>query len=91
MLCGLEGAHDRPGSGMLFSENTLGSLWFSVLAAFVAVNTVMYVALAVAKILPKVHPRDWLPRTYVRAQTRSIYPDRDEAVDASRGRPGAWT
>ncbi len=28
-------------AGMLFSENTLGSLWFSVLAAFVAVNTVM--------------------------------------------------
>lgn len=89
MLRGLEVAHlTVMEAGMLFSQSTLGSLWFSVLAAFVAVNTVMYVALAVAKILPKVHPRDWLPRTYVRAQTRSIYPDREEAVDASRSRLG---
>ena len=65
-------------AGLLLPESTLSSLWFSVLAAFVAINTVMYVALAVAKIFPKVHPRDWLPRTYVRSQTRSIYPDNEE-------------
>ncbi len=46
-----------------------------LLAAFVAINTVMYVALAIAKTLPKVHVRDWLPRGYRRAETRSIYPD----------------
>ncbi len=91
MFCGLEAVHVTVmEAGMLFPESTLGSLWFSVLAAFVAVNTVMYVALAVAKILPKIHPRDWLPRTYVRGQTRSIYPDRDEAVDASLSRLGQW-
>lgn len=79
MLCGLEVAHVTVlEAGMLFCETTLGSLWFSVLAAFVAVNAVMYVALAFAKILPKVHPGDWLPRTYMRGQTRSIYPDREE-------------
>lgn len=61
--------------GILLPESTLDSTWFAVLAAFVAINTVMYVALAVAKALPKLHPRDWLPRSYTRAQTRSIHPD----------------
>jgi hypothetical protein len=68
-------------AGMLLPESTLSSLWFSVLAAFVAINTVMYVALAFAKILPRLHPGDWLPRNYVRSQTRSIYPDREEHAD----------
>lgn len=73
-------------AGILFPESVLGSMWFSVLAAFVAINTVMYVALAVAKILPKVHPQDWLPRNYVRSQTRSIYPDADETRAAQEAR-----
>lgn len=64
--------------GVLLPESTLTSLWFSVLAAFVAINTVMYVALAFAKILPRLHPSDWRPRNYVRSQTRSIYPDSEE-------------
>jgi len=64
--------------GILMPESTLQSTWFAVLSAFVAINTVMYVALAVAKTLPKVYPRDWLPRTYTRAQTRSIHPDAEE-------------
>ncbi len=67
--------------GIVLSQDTLGSPWFGVLAAFVAINTVMYLALAVAKILPKVYPRDWLPRSYARAQERGIYPD-------GPGRPG---
>ncbi|UMG91903.1 hypothetical protein [Nocardioides sp. TF02-7] len=49
--------------------------WVGVLSAFVAVNTVMYVALAVAKMLPKVYVADWLPRRHQRAETRSIHPD----------------
>ena len=65
-------------AGLVLPESTLTSFWFSVLAVFVAINTVMYVALAVAKILPKIHPLDWLPRTYVRSQTRSIYPEDEE-------------
>lgn len=64
--------------GILLPESTLQSPWFAVLAAFVAINTVMYVALAVAKALPKMHPGDWLPRSYTRAQTRSIHPDTEE-------------
>ncbi len=61
--------------GIVLPESTLRATWFAVLAAFVAINTVMYLALAVAKILPKVHPRDWLPRGYARSQERGIYPD----------------
>ena len=64
--------------GILLPEATLHSTWFAVLAAFVAINTVMYAALATAKTLPKLHPRDWLPRSYTRAQTRSIHPDAQE-------------
>lgn len=45
------------------------------LTAFVAINTVAYGALAIVKILPKVHPQDWLPRAYRRTETRSIHPD----------------
>ena len=62
-------------AGLLLPESVLGTGWFAVLAVFVAINTVMYLALAVAKILPKVYPRDWLPRSYARSTTRSIDPD----------------
>jgi hypothetical protein len=45
-----------------------------VLAAFVTINTVMYCALAVAKILPRLHPTAWFPGSNRRAQERSIHP-----------------
>ncbi|WP_408898847.1 hypothetical protein ACJ5H2_06990 [Nocardioides sp. R1-1] len=61
--------------GILLPESVLRAEWFGVLAAFVALNTVMYLALAVAKMLPKVYFRDLLPRRYERAETRSIHPD----------------
>ena len=61
--------------GILLPESVLHSTWFAVLSVFVAVNTVMYVALAIAKTMPKLYPRDWLPRRYARAETRSIHPD----------------
>ncbi len=64
--------------GILLPESTLQSTWFAVLATFVAINTVMYVSLAVAKTLPKLHPRDWLSRSYTRGRTRSIHPDAPE-------------
>ena len=61
--------------GILFPESLVRSHAFAVLAAFVAINRVVYVALSVAKALPKVYVRDHLPRTYERAETRSIHPD----------------
>ncbi len=60
--------------GLLLPQETLGSPWLAVLAAFVSINTVMYAVLAVAKMMPKLYPRDWVPRHYERAQTRSIDP-----------------
>ena len=40
-----------------------------------AINTIFYVTLAVAKILPKVYVRDWIDSRNRRAETRSIRPD----------------
>ena len=62
--------------GILLPDDTLRTGVFSVLAAFVAINTVMYVALAVAKVLPKIYLSDWVTRADRRTRNRSIYPDR---------------
>lgn len=40
-------------AGILFSSDVLKSDWFRVLAAFVAVNTLIYAALSLAKLFPK--------------------------------------
>lgn len=61
--------------GILFPESFMTSDYFSILAAFVAINTVMYAALAVAKILPRVYPLDWIDRGNRRRESRSIYPE----------------
>jgi hypothetical protein len=60
-------------------ESVLHSGWFAVLAAFVAINTVMYVVLATATMLPKVHVSDWFTSRDRRIQNRSIYPDAEVA------------
>ena len=62
--------------GVLLPQTFLQSPFFAVLATFVAINTVMYVALAVAKILPKVYLSDHLKDANRRSRTRSIHPDR---------------
>jgi len=60
--------------GVLLPESFLRSPFFAVLATFVAINTVMYLALAVAKILPKVYLTDYLSGRNRRGETRSIHP-----------------
>ena len=64
----------------MIPEAILSSGWFSALAAFVAINTAIYVTLAIIKALPKIYFRDYLPRNYQRSETRSIYPDADESA-----------
>ena len=59
----------------LLPEQVLHTPWFTVLASFVALNTIMYCALSLPKVLPKVYLSDWIPSTNRRAQTRSIYPE----------------
>ena len=61
--------------GVLLPDDILRNELVAVLAAFVAINTIVYVTLAVAKILPKVYVRDWLSTRNRRAETRSIDPD----------------
>lgn len=62
-------------AGIVLPESVIHSRFFAVLAAFVAINTIVYVTLAVARILPKVYVSDWVRRPNRRAETRSIYPD----------------
>ncbi|MFF2032136.1 hypothetical protein [Arthrobacter sp. NPDC058192] len=62
-------------TGILFPESLLNSDWFAILATFVAINTVMYAALAAAKVLPKLHRPGWLRVRGERGETRSIHPD----------------
>lgn len=63
---------------MILPESVLSSEWFAALAAFVSINTAIYVTLAIVKTLPRIYFRDYLPRSYERAETRSIYPDAEE-------------
>jgi hypothetical protein len=62
------------GDGALLPASLMHAGPVRVLAAFVTINTVMYCVLAVAKILPRLHPTTWLPRSNRRDQERSIYP-----------------
>jgi len=62
-------------TGILLPETLLHSNFFAVLTLFVAINTLIYVALAVAKILPKIYMSDWIQRRRTRSETRSIYPE----------------
>jgi len=66
--------HPDAVQGILLPESVMHSPLFAVLAAFVAVNTVMYGALSLAKILPKVYLVDWLSAPNRRGETRSIHP-----------------
>jgi hypothetical protein len=40
-------------AGILFSSDLLHSGWFQALAAFVALNTLVYAALCLAKLWPR--------------------------------------
>jgi hypothetical protein len=60
--------------GVLLPASTLDHTWFAVLSAFVAINTVMYTALAIAKIAPKIYVSDLVDRRDRRETNRSIHP-----------------
>jgi hypothetical protein len=61
--------------GLVLPEEFLSTPVFQFIAAFVALNTIMYAALAVAKMLPKFYVSDWVVRRGRRAEIRSIHPD----------------
>lgn len=62
-------------TGILLPETVLHSDLFAILAAFVAINTVIYASLALANVLPKIYVTDWVTNRNRRTETRSIYPD----------------
>lgn len=62
-------------AGLLLPESLMQTRWFAVLSMFVAVNTVLYLTLAIIKILPKAYLSDWIDRRNRRSETRSIYPE----------------
>ena len=55
--------------------NIMHSPWFAALSMFVAINTVLYLTLAIIKLLPKAYLSDWVDQRNRRSETRSIYPD----------------
>lgn len=65
--------------GILLPEEVLQSEFFAVLAAFVAINTIMYVTLAIAKMLPRVYVSDLLRGRNRRRQPRGIAPPEPES------------
>ena len=65
MLLGLE----------ILPATILESDWFSILARFVAINTILYVTLSIFKIAPKLYLSDFVQRGGRRSETRSIHPD----------------
>jgi len=62
----------RVPAGILLPESFLQTEFFQVLAAFVAINTLMYVTLAIAKMLPRVYVSDIVRRRNRRREPRGI-------------------
>ncbi|KHL02441.1 hypothetical protein [Sinomonas humi] len=60
--------------GVLLPQSILATNTFNVLMTFVAINTLLYVALSILKALPRLRV-SLFPRRYRRSETRSIYPD----------------
>jgi hypothetical protein len=61
--------------GLVLPEEFLSTPTFQFIAAFVALNTIIYAALAIAKMLPKVYLSDLVVRRGRRQESRSIDPD----------------
>jgi len=64
-------------AGIVLPDGLMHTPWFAVLSTFVAVNTVLYLTLAIIKILPKAYLSDWVDQRNRRSETRSIYPQSD--------------
>jgi hypothetical protein len=62
-------------AGLLLPASVLDSRWFATLSMFVAVNTLLYLTLAILKLLPKAYLSDWVNQRNRRSESRSIYPD----------------
>jgi len=61
--------------GGLLPQSIMHSQWFDTLSMFVAINTVLYLTLAIIKLLPKAYLSDWINQRNRRTESRSIYPN----------------
>ena len=61
--------------GVVLPQSIMHTHWFAVLSMFVAINTVLYLTLAIIKLLPKAYLSDWVDQRNRRAESRSIYPE----------------
>ncbi len=64
-------------AGMVLPSSWLGTAWYATLTGFVAVNTLIYVVLSLAKLAHPVHPGQWIYSLRTRRQRRedrSIHP-----------------
>lgn len=64
-------------AGIMLPDSVMHGDWYAVLSMFVAINTVLYLTLAIIKLLPKAYLSDWVDRRNRRGETRSIYPEID--------------
>lgn len=62
----------------LLPSDFLLSRPMQVLAAFVAVNTLIYATLAFGAMLPRIYPRSWFTHRSRRMETRSIHPNAEK-------------
>jgi len=62
-------------ASLLLPDSIMHSQWFAVLSMFVAINTVLYLTMALIKLLPKAYLSDWVNQRNRRSETRSIYPE----------------
>jgi hypothetical protein len=62
-------------AGLLLPASVLDARWFATLSLFVAINTLLYLTLAILKLLPKAYLSDWVSRRNRRSESRSIYPE----------------
>jgi hypothetical protein len=62
-------------ASIVLPQSIMHTPWFAVLSMFVAINTVLYLTLAIIKLLPKAYLSDWVDQRNRRAESRSIYPD----------------
>lgn len=60
--------------GMLLPESITHTEWFAVLCVFVAVNTVLYLTLAIVKLLPKAYLSEWVDQRNRRAEPEASIP-----------------
>ena len=64
-------------ASVVLPQSIMHTSWFAALSMFVAINTVLYLTLAILKLLPKAYLSDWVDQRNRRTECRSIYPDGD--------------